>query len=352
MPGGYASTGVASSRTGSTISHERSITSWRLNSSASPSIASVSNRSYGRHLLGRRMRGDELDLLADHHVARDLRPCAERDAHVRSQPEDDVVRMPRESARRTRRVAAASAPRAPPRRWRPASCPPGCRTARRPIARSPPAGAARRTSRPSSPAPRPSPRDTPRTARARRRRVAAGVIACSSRTRSVRNTSRSNPLGGSIATSASTWSRWFCTHVADRPDRLVERAALAHAEVLGHRDLHALDEVRDSTSARGTRSRTGSTRGSGPAPGPGSGRSGRSRPRGTRAATPRSARGRSRGRGRTASRPRRARPSHARTLEVLDHRLEQRSAGSRGSTAAARHRRAPLGAARTCPGSR
>ena len=49
--------------------------------------------------------------------------------------------------------------------------------------------------------------------------------------------------GGSIASSATIWNRWFWTTSRSAPGALVEAAALADAEVLGERDLHARDVV-------------------------------------------------------------------------------------------------------------
>ncbi len=62
-------------------------------------------------------------------------------------------------------------------------------------------------------------------------------------TRSSRNDAASDPAGGSMAMRATICSRWFCTTSRQRADALVERAAAAHAELLGHGDLHARDEV-------------------------------------------------------------------------------------------------------------
>ena len=69
-------------------------------------------------------------------------------------------------------------------------------------------------------------------------------------------------------------------HVADRAGLVVERAAALDAEALGHRDLDAGDVVAVPDRLEEARWRSGRRGGSGPAPCPGSGRCGRSRPRG------------------------------------------------------------------------
>ena len=66
-------------------------------------------------------------------------------------------------------------------------------------------------------------------------------IARSTLTFSSRSASASNVAGGSIATSVSSCSRWFWRTSRERAGLLVERAAVADADRLGHRDLHVVD---------------------------------------------------------------------------------------------------------------
>ena len=63
--------------------------------------------------------------------------------------------------------------------------------------------------------------------------------------------------------------------IADRPHAVVEPFSTPEPEVLGHRDLHAVDVVAVPERLEEDVSRIGSTRGSGPAPSRGSGRCGR-----------------------------------------------------------------------------
>ena len=132
------------------------------------------------------------------------------------------------------------------------ACPVRRRTARRPSASCRSRARARGTSRPCCRRRRPPRRGTPgtstpsivarvRTARARRAAGgptggAGGSSAAASPSRRESRRRRRTP-GGSIATSASTCSRWFCTMSRSAPGLLVERAAVLDAELLGHREL-------------------------------------------------------------------------------------------------------------------
>ena len=67
------------------------------------------------------------------------------------------------------------------------------------------------------------------------------MIALRTLTFSSRTDSLSVPAGGSIARLARTWSRWFWTTSRIVAGLFVEGPAALDAELLRHRDLHALD---------------------------------------------------------------------------------------------------------------
>ncbi len=86
-----------------------------------------------------------------------------------------------------------------------------------------------------------------RTARGRRghvgHRFGIGRIERSTLTFSSRSASASSAGGGSIATTVSSCIRWFCSMSRSAPAPVVVAGAAADADVLGHGDLHMVDEI-------------------------------------------------------------------------------------------------------------
>ena len=70
-----------------------------------------------------------------------------------------------------------------------------------------------------------------------------GVIACSTLTFSSRTLSASKDAGGSMHTSVSSCSMWFCTRSRSAPALVVVAGARADADVLGRGDLDVVDVV-------------------------------------------------------------------------------------------------------------
>ncbi len=87
-------------------------------------------------------------------------------------------------------------------------------------------------------------------------RRSCGRRQCSTPTLASRTTSGASDQGGSIATTHSTWSMWFCTMSRRAPTPFVvagagaesispgRRVVLGQALLLGHGDLHVVDVLR------------------------------------------------------------------------------------------------------------
>ena len=184
-----------------------------------------------------------------------LRADRERDALVRLDVDEQHVRPQalrrRLRERRVRRALELDRDRRlAPRR---AACPCARRTACRPSASCRRRASRRRTSRSSSPARRPAPRGSRAPPRPRRsprpywpRTTCFGpgrVQRAQHLHLLVAHRSAVKSIGGSIAVSATSCSRWFWNDVADRARLLVERGAALDADRLGDGDLDVVDEL-------------------------------------------------------------------------------------------------------------